>query len=77
MEHCLSLLPLVNIEKLGAFHQLGQHGPHLAALPVVPEEVGQVREAGLQQHHEGHPDVVGVVGLALRGRVPLLIALQE
>ena len=54
---------VVLIEKLGTLQQLGQHGLDPAGLPVVPEEVGQVGEAALEQRHYPHPDVVRVVAL--------------
>ena len=63
MHHRLPLLPLIGAEKLGSLHQLGQHGLHPAALRVVPEVVREVGEAGLQEYHHRHPDVVRLVAI--------------
>ena len=63
VHHRLPLLPLIDAEKLGSLHQLGQHGLHPAALRVVPEVVREVGEAGLQEHHHRHPHVVRLVAI--------------
>lgn len=48
------------VEELGRLHDVGEHLPHPSALPGVPEEVGDVGEAGHGQGEERHPHVVRV-----------------
>ena len=48
------------VEELGSLHDVGEHLPHSAALPGVPEEVRDVGEGGHGQGEERHPHVVRV-----------------
>ena len=52
------------VEELGRLHDVSEHLPHPAALPGVPEEVGDVGEAGHGKGEERHPHVVRVPGSA-------------